>query len=561
MSMQPTPTRPRRPSTLRRYGPILAVLVVIVVVVLIVSLTGGGGSSPKKSSVSAGGPGKPPVMFTKGSSIDWGPNCDTTTGRVKLPTIYAPPCVQPFSGDNGGATSPGVTADAITVAVYVAQPDPLQQALVGGAGATASPETNADTAVDFGKLWAAHTETYGRKVDFVKFKATGGPTDEAAAKADAIKIATDIKPFAVFGGPTQTTAFADELAARKILCLATCSVTFPDSFTSSREPYLWLFTPGSTQSATLSAEFIGKELKGGKAIHGGDAVKNKKRVFGVLHYDTADGQYAQGFQTFKEQLGKYDVKLATEISFPLDLNRAPELARSAIAQLKSAGVTSVILNADPLMPKYFTQEATRQGYFPEWVIGPSLFVDYAVFGRTYDQQQWVHAFGVSFSAARGDQKTQDAYNLYVWQYGREPQSNNYQILNLDAATLMTGAQLAGPILTPATFENGLFRAPVTGGGPTTPTISRGKHGLWPTTDWAGIDDATVVWWNPKASGVNENGNNGAGLYEFADQGKRYRPGQFPKGESGLFDPATSVLLFKEIPASDRPPVYPSPANG
>ena len=42
-------------------------------------------------------------------------------------------------GDNGGATSPGVTADAIIVALYKGEPDPLQQALVEGAGADTDP--------------------------------------------------------------------------------------------------------------------------------------------------------------------------------------------------------------------------------------------------------------------------------------------------------------------------------------------------------------------------------------------------------------------------------------
>src|SRR5215218_9229295 len=39
------------------------------------------------------------------TDIDFGPNCDTTTGRVKIPSVYAPPCVQPFTGKNAGATS------------------------------------------------------------------------------------------------------------------------------------------------------------------------------------------------------------------------------------------------------------------------------------------------------------------------------------------------------------------------------------------------------------------------------------------------------------------------
>ena len=47
-----------------------------------------------------------------------------------LKSVYAPPCVEPFEGDNGGATSAGVTADAVTVVFYRADPalDPLTAA-------------------------------------------------------------------------------------------------------------------------------------------------------------------------------------------------------------------------------------------------------------------------------------------------------------------------------------------------------------------------------------------------------------------------------------------------
>ena len=56
------------------------------------------------------------------TNIDFGPNCDTTTQRVKIPSVYAPPCVQPFTGKNGGATSQGVTGDEIKIVVYTGDP-------------------------------------------------------------------------------------------------------------------------------------------------------------------------------------------------------------------------------------------------------------------------------------------------------------------------------------------------------------------------------------------------------------------------------------------------------
>ena len=70
--------------------------------------------------------------------------------------------------------------------------------------------------------------------------------------------------------------------------------------------------------------------------------------------------------------------------------------------MKEAGVTTIILSTDPLIPADITEEATAQNYFPEWVIGPSVLVDTTIFGRKFDQQQWAHTIGISLpTAARG----------------------------------------------------------------------------------------------------------------------------------------------------------------
>jgi hypothetical protein len=55
----------------------------------------------------------------KESTIQWEDDCDPTTGRIKVPSVYAPACL-PKSSGTGGATGNGVTADTITIVVYVA---------------------------------------------------------------------------------------------------------------------------------------------------------------------------------------------------------------------------------------------------------------------------------------------------------------------------------------------------------------------------------------------------------------------------------------------------------
>jgi Periplasmic binding protein len=565
--MEPTNRRETgtRPSAMKRYGPWIAIVVVVAVigaVVLLTNTSDNGKSSPTADTSGAVNTTGGPVTINDSnrSSINWGPNCDTKTGRVKIPFTYAAPCVKPFTGDNGGATAQGVK-DSIKVVVYIGDPakNPLQSATVKGAGADVSPATQKETYQGYVDLFAKYYELYGRKIDLQFFDGTGGPMDEVAARADAKAIA-DMHPFAVLNGANQTPAWSDELAAHKIMCLGNCSLAVPESFIKSHSPYI--FGDGQTpeQASLLTAKLVTNLLKGKTAQFAGDALKDKKRVFGVVHYDTVDGQQTAAFAKLKSALSAGGVKLAANIPFLLDLSKAQENARTEISKLKAAGVTSVIYTGDPLTPASLTKEATAQNYFPEWIIGSNVLVDIALFGRTFDQQQWQHAFGLALSPARTDQDARESYNLYKWEYGKPPPNNTYGVIIVDPVTLFTGLQLAGPDLTPQSFAAGMFREPILGGNPLSPAISRGHHGLWPGTDWGGRDDTGLIWWNPNATGEDEVGNVGKGLYEYTQMGKRWYLKDFPTTDPGLFQPKSSITIFKTIPPQYAPPSYPSPAK-
>ena len=61
------------------------------------------------------------------------PACDPATGRLAVPSRFAPPCVA-SAASNGGATWAGVTATTVTVAVYLARGSVASQALAAAAG-------------------------------------------------------------------------------------------------------------------------------------------------------------------------------------------------------------------------------------------------------------------------------------------------------------------------------------------------------------------------------------------------------------------------------------------
>ncbi|MEX1007134.1 MAG: ABC transporter substrate-binding protein [Acidimicrobiia bacterium] len=497
----------------------------------------------------------------QGKNVDWGPNCDTSTGRLAVPSGYAPPCVEPWKGgDNGGATARGVTKDTITVALYQAQPDLLQQTFFANTGSDESLAKERDTTQEYIDYFSAHYELYGRKIELVTVKASGAPDDDVAAKADAIKVATEVKALASFGGPGETSAYAEELAARGVLCVGDCLIAQPQRFLEEHSPYLWPTLASPEQASEHWAAFVGKQLARGKAVHAGSReLAAKKRVFGVVHYDDDAGTFRRSVAHFKDLLGRYGVKPAVTVPYTLDIGTAQEDARLVITKLQTARVTSVILAGDPLFPTFLTKEATTQGFFPEWVVLGYAFTDTAVFGRQYDPKQWSHAFGVSLLPARTADDVDELANLITWQTGQPPSAKTFRELVQAPLVFFTGVHLAGPRLTAKTFRAGLFRFP--SATTTTPTrlhLSWGRHRTWKGIDLTGSDDATVVWWDPDASGPDEVGRAGSGLYRYADGGKRYLPGNWPAKPVGLYDDATSVTVLTKLPPEDALPAYPSP---
>lgn len=525
-----------------------------------VSTTGG------DTTTAGGGGAQGPATTNPGAAVPEGvatAGCDQATGRIKVPTIFAPPCVPAFGGNNGGATYQGVTEDTIKVVYFRAHEDPAVGAALTAAGAQNQPAQREATVRDYVDYFNHHYETYGRKVELIVREGSGETDDDNAARADALKIATEDKAFAVLGLPSPTSnAFVEELAARGVLCI--CTTSQPQELYERLAPYVgYTSLMSSTQGYIVRAEYVGKRLAGRKAVHAGTRdglpMNTQDRKFGLLWYDTPDNAYAAGVQFFgKELREKYGVELTESRSYPSDLSAAQERARPLIQAFKQAGVTSLIFSGDPITPAIFTREATNQGYFPEWIITGSALTDTTIFGRTYDQLQWANAFGISFLVARSPEEAGTAYKVHTWHHGRAPVADNqYAVLYAPIQTLFTGIHLAGPKLMPQTWQQGVFAYPPTGQGRVTSTaVSFGNHGLWPFTDYTSFDDVTEIWWDPAASGEDEVGNRGAGMYQYVDGGKRYLPGSMPKSDPKVFSRDGAVTIYDKPPPGEEQPDYP-----
>jgi len=560
--------QPTRPSALRRYAPFLAIIVVLAVVGIVFAVTQGGDDDDDDTSsadVEAA------LTFDEAveediDTSDW-KNCDEETGRVAIPYPLTPPCVQPVQEgeDNGGATSPGVTEDSIKIVVYNNDPEANRAlfAAVGNVGVDLEIEDTQATIGGYLEIFSQYYETYGRELDVEYVLSSGNALDEAAARADAIRIA-DMEPFAVIGGPLQQPAFRQELAARGVLCIQTCALAPQEQDAIENRPYFVGIGPLPEQAQTHAADFVGTQLAGRNAEFAGDeALHDQERVFGYVAYNTDDGYYTPMIEQFVNHLrDEYDTEIAVKREFLLDIAQNQEDARNFIAAMKDEGVTTILFSGDPIMPRFLTQAATEQDYFPEWVVGSTVYADTTVLARGFDQQQWAHAVGISLPAVRGVQEVQDAYKLFQWQFCEAPVSNNYEVHSQGPLLLLTGIHMAGPNLTPESFEAGWFKYPPTGGQPSTALLSRGEHDIWPDVDLGGSDDATAIWWDPEARGPDEVGQEGVGMYRYVNGGERYRPGEWPDDPLPFFDPNEAITLMEEGSSDEELlPEYESPCGG
>jgi hypothetical protein len=571
--MQPTSSRRRR-SPLVRYAPLIAVVVVVAVVAIALAVSSGG--DKKKPVIAAGGGGSTPASAVPiqyeaaqkaGTLADytWQDHCDPTTASVAMPILNPAPCVPKFTGTNGGAVgAPAVTADTIRIGYYISKADPQQDGLLKAAGAYDPPATVAQTYKDYVQMFASQYQLWGRKIELVKVQGTGLATDEVAAKADADKAAKQLHLFAVMGGPLQAQSFAAELAANHVLCIGTCSIAAPQRFIEEHAPYIWPVGPSPEQTNQMLVGFIKQQLAGKPAQYAGDpAFRTQNRTFAFVSYDTNDGRFKASWDDMVTELKGAGVNLKLHKSYFLDISQLNQIGHDVAVALKQANATTVIFTGDPIMPSFFTKEATAQNYHPEWLMAGTVLADTSVFARTFDQDQWAHAFGLQLTPARVVQSKNVAYTVHQWYFGTKPPSDkSYAITFGNVNLLFNGLQAAGPKLTAANFRLGVeaIAPPADAAATVNAFATYGDHGFWKGEDVQGLDNAGLLWWNPKARGEDETGVVGNGMYELVDGGKRYPAGKWPATPANLFDPKGAVTIYNNLPPDLTPKTYPSPAG-
>ncbi|HEU5083275.1 MAG TPA: hypothetical protein VFU14_08050 [Acidimicrobiales bacterium] len=512
---------------------------------------GGGGSA-------AGGGGEAAAggAWGPGSYPEPGPDTQCRDdGAMPDFSLYAPRCLPKWQGDNGGATSTGVSGEQVKIVWYNDDQNPATQAALAGIGASDSDEVIRAQIQAFARYYNTHYETYGREVVIEEFRGTGDPQDDQVLRSDAVAIAQNVKPFAVFHHNVAVgAAFTEELGARGVMCI--CTTSAPRSLYTDFRPYAYTILPVLEEYYANIAEYIGKRLNGKPAEHAGAAPLgrggfNEQRKFGLVWLEGSgadvDPRRRPAVEAFKQELAKYGAKLEVDIGYQFDIAQNQAQATNIIGQLVTAGVNHVIFVGDPLYPIFLTGEATRQGYNPEWMITGTGLLDTTFFGRTYDQRQWQHAFGMSPLWVFADDASQSSgwRTLDHVEPGIE-KGAGANVVQSPIQLIFAGVHYAGPRLDAETWSAGMFAAPAVGGRINAPLVKF-------TADNPGaIKDFVEVWWDADGTGRDELNNSGRGILVKSNNGVRYQPGQWPQDKPYAFgdDPAP-VFRTNEKETSDH----------
>jgi hypothetical protein len=502
--------------------------------------TAGGSASAASSSA-------PNVGIGSAAALN-SPNCDKASGRLKMQFYGVAPCVKPFSGSNGGATTQGVTKNSILIVVLAATEAGDLSPQNGGIKnyATGTNGRTADAFHDEDAIFAHFYETYGRTVKYEYVTATGA--DEASQRADAVTVLAK-KPFAVIDSASQAPAG-----------LNGGGVIFDEAIAAAKLPGdVPVLTNAQTYAPyeQITGEFVAKDASKGKAVYAGDALKNTTRKIGVIYPQGTD----QGIDLapFNDALKKYGGTVAAQDEVPYTVpTDATQLASSTqqqaptiIAKLKSDGVTTIVdLGIGNVPTVSFTKEATSENYFPEWIPGGLGYTDLDFYGRSYDQQQWAHAFYPEWfpptveSGPVGDAIT----TLFQWYWGTNQGTHSPGIFALIKREY-DGIMLAGPTLNASTFAAGLKSFPPVGGAFSN-QITNLETG-WETPALTQRLATAIGWWNPNVTGPSNQINIvGQGKTMYLNGGKRYKIGAYPTSQT-FFSTSNSIVDLPSVPQSDK----------
>ncbi len=434
----------------------------------------------------------------------------------------SPPCVQIYQGNNGGATTRGVTRDEIVAVLHFeARSGESEKYFVDCSEALVLSDTPADvTCKSYARFFNNRYQTYNR---LARIYAYHGQTTGSNPETQLTQIETQKEPFALAVAPlTGGGAYAIGGGKRKIVTVGYEGLR--RSNYAEYAPYVYGFMPDLEDEASLAAGFICRKLASRSArFHGDPKTQGQPRVFGFL----ADGEHF-----FTRDLIKSKVKAQCNLEVEHQVQTTN--MTNALSTLRSNGVTTIIALAAQGQYVSATENANGMGWLPEWFVPGSKAPqgpDTNISARSYNQAAWGHAFGITFDYRRNEVPQQQWFQAFregCPDCPVETVAQNAPYLYDALKMLFYGIQAAGPKLTPANIDKTLhaIRAYAS-------IDPFGPAGYLTAGNYSFVKDAASLWWDPQGQAAGEGAS---GCYRLGRDGSRFRSGGWPEGDDELQKP-------------------------
>ena len=442
-------------------------------------------------------------------------------------SLYAAPCTpawQPPPEGNGGSTWKNVAPDEVRLGVS----HTVGNGAEGVIPEEPSPNESAATRTlrVLQAYFNANYETYGRKIRIVQLPASNAsPVD---SKAHAVKADEEYR---IFGAYYLYSGFCTEMARRTLLTM--CN-PMPEEYHAQHSPYVWAWMMDYSKVDRMAAEYICKRLNGRNADFAGGVEQGRPRKFGLL-YEASEARNAGRTHDYLQRLlrERCGVDAMGFTVDAVDAQSASGRYASAVAQMRAAGVTSIVPQIEVGSAIEAMGAADGSGYAPEWLLFFPYGLDINIIGNLLPPSQMAHAFGMSAWELPARNNQTDCYRAYksIDPSGTPSDGTCFNFFG-PLQQMVNGIQQAGPNLTPETFRDGLYRQGhrfypqpwAIGGG-----YGPGDHTY--------MDNMAEIWWSGDAA-KPEDGTPGA--YMWVDGGRRYREGEIPETETQVFSNGTSV---------------------
>jgi len=337
----------------------------------------------------------PPGVSTSGDTS----HC--VAGREFDPNIayWAPPCVPGTPGgpsaNNGGATAPGVTADAVTVVNYVTNYGAEVNAILKAQGqlVTADDARPFDSAMQ--NFINKHFVLYGRKVKVITYQGQcrSVPPDLPCLIAEIDRVVDTYHPYIFEWLTTVCSACFAEIARKGVVAFG--GDGFSDEFANQLSPYFYTGGESATRMERAFGEWWCKQLSSvsnpnrkvryAQTNNPAQNFNGQPRRLGVISTNDPDNKDTVN-KVLAPALAKCGDKIWHSYFYDENINTAAQQVEAGVSAMDtpSNAATTVLCLCDSVAPAFLLQGEQRHNYLSENLIASKQHMDWDLKVQSYD---------------------------------------------------------------------------------------------------------------------------------------------------------------------------------